>query len=222
MVFTCLQDGLDRVSTQFSWVEKDDLFAMVLFSVFLALLLAPVVLALYQRRIEKLMSLSTRIDESALIPPSRTEGTKPAVVSGSAPSAEALLEAAEIGGNALWKALALSVTVFSLGISLAITVSPDSPGELSTRPLSEWFLNFLGYLLFVGSLSAPMVLLGVASARFSGLFWKRFAPVYVAILAVAMIFEDEMGNAERLETFGEGVVFLAVLYLALGGRRTKD
>jgi hypothetical protein len=122
----------------------------------------------------------------------------------------------------LWKALALSVSVFSVGIALVITISPDSPGELSRRPLWEWILGPLGYLLFVGSLAAPMVLLGVASARFAGLFWKRFAPVYVAIVAIAMIFEDEMAHAERLETFLQGLVFLAVLYVALGGRRMRN
>jgi len=114
----------------------------VLFSVSLAVLLAPVVLALYQRRVQKLMSQSTQIDEDGPAPPARTEGMKPTGAIGSVPSAEALLEAAELGGNALWKALALSVAAFSVGIALAITVSPDSPGELSTRPLSEWFLNF--------------------------------------------------------------------------------
>jgi hypothetical protein len=45
-----------------------------------------------------------------------------------------------------------------------------------------------------------MVLLGVASTRFAGLFWKWFAPVYTAMAGIAMIFEDEMTQAERFET----------------------
>jgi hypothetical protein len=80
----------------------------------------------------------------------------------------------------------------------------------------------VGYLIFVGSFAAPMVLLGVASARFAPLFWKWFAPADVAIVAIAMIFEDEMAQAQRMEIFLQGLAVLAVLYVALGGRRTRN
>ena len=222
MDFACLKDGFGQVSSQFLSVEKDELFGMVMFSVLLAVPFAPVVLALYQRRVQKLMSLSTQSAAVSAAPSAPTEGTKPAAALGSAPTAESLLEAAEVRGRTLWKALALSVTVFSVGIALAITISPDSPGELSRRALWEWVLAPLGYLIFVGSLSAPMVLLGVASARFAGLFWKWFAPAYIAIVAVAMIFEEKMTHAERVVTFLQGLVLLAVIYAALGGRRMRN
>lgn len=223
MDFACLQDGLNQVSSQIAAVEKDELLGLLMFSVLVAVPLAPVVLALYQRRVQKLMSLSSESPASfgiSSVPSGQR--TKPAAMLGSGSTAELLLEASDLRGRALWKALALAVTLFSVGIAVAITISPDSPGELSRRPIWEWIANAFVYLLFVGSLCAPMVLLGVASTRFAGLFWKWFAPVYTAMAGIAMIFEDEMTQAERFETFLQGLVILIVLYVALGGRRMRN
>jgi hypothetical protein len=223
MDFACLQNGLNRVSSQIAAVEKDDLLGLVIFSVLLAVPLAPVVLALYQRRVQRLMSLSPESAASVRVSSTaRAEGTRPDAAVGSGSTAESLLEASDQRAQALWKALALAVTLFSAGIAVAITISPDSPGALSRRPLWEWILAPVGYLLFVGSLSAPMVLLGVASTRFAGLFWKWFAPVFVAVVGIAMIFEEEKSHAERVETFVQGLVILIVLYVALGGRRMRN
>jgi hypothetical protein len=59
MDFACLQDGLNQVSSQIAAVEKDELLGLLMFSVLVAVPLASVVLALYQRRVQKLMSLSS-------------------------------------------------------------------------------------------------------------------------------------------------------------------
>jgi hypothetical protein len=223
MDFACLQDGLNHVSSQIAAVKKDHLLGLVLFSVLLAVPLAPVVLALYQRRVQRLMSLSAESAASFRVSsePSAAR-TKPDDPLGAEPTAELLLEASAVRERALWKALALAVTLFSIGIAVAMTISPDSPGALSRRTLWEWILDAFVYLLFVGSLCAPMVLLGVASTRFAGLFWKWFAPVFVALVGIAMIFEEEKSYAERVETFVQGLVILIVLYVALGGRRMRN
>ena len=221
MDYSCIASAIDKLSNQFWSIERDQAVGLILFSVLLAVLCAPAVLVLYQRRVQKLMSMSVPNDAN----PSVTDSTaraKPATVLDAIPTPEALLAAADERGRALWKALAFSVAAFTVGIALAITISPDAPGELSRRPLWEWVLGFFGYLIFVGSLSVPMVLLGTASGRFAGLFWKWFAPAYVGIAAVAMIYDDEMAQAERVETFVQGIVILAVLYAALGGRRMRN
>lgn len=72
------------------------------------------------------------------------------------------------------------------------------------------------------SLTAPMVLLGVASTRFGHLFWKWFAPLFVMLVALAMIFEENMPLAERIGIFAGGVGILVILYVGLGGRRMRN
>lgn len=146
MDFACLQDGLGQVSSQIAAVEKDELLGLLMFSVLLAVPLAPVVLALYQRRVQKLMSLSSESPASSGVSsvPSG-QRTKPDAALGSGSSAELLLKASDLRGRALWKALALAVTLFSVGIAVAITVSPDSPGELSRRTVWQWIANAFGY-----------------------------------------------------------------------------
>jgi hypothetical protein len=73
MDFACLQNGLDQLSSQLSSVEKDEVLGLVLFSVLLALPCAPVVLGLYQRRVQKLMSLSTQTDAASAVPSAPAE-----------------------------------------------------------------------------------------------------------------------------------------------------
>jgi hypothetical protein len=223
MDLACLQNVLIHASSEIAKSDADEWFGLLLFGVVLAVPLAPVVLALYQRRVQRLMSASSKNPAWSAVPSTaRADRTRRDASFGRRSTAESLLQASDLRARALWKALALAVALFSVGIAVAITISPDSAGALSRRPLWEWIVAPLGYLLFVGSLTAPMVLLGVASARFAALFWKWFAPVYIMMAGIAMIFEDAMSHAERVQTFLEGLIILVVLYVALGGRRMRN
>lgn len=221
----CLYRGFSETATWVGSFEGDDLVGFFLLSFAVSVACAPLVLALYQRRVEQLMSARSpalpRTPQQGDCAPVRTHGCEGQNISGRL-AANALFAASQARARALQRTLALSVGVFAVLVAMVITISPDAPGELSNRTLAEWVAKAIVFQMFVASLCLPMVLLGMSSTRFTRLFWTVFAPLFLATVALSLSLDDSMSTMGKLENFGGAVLLIVVLYAGIGGRRMRN
>ena len=226
---------MDLSCLHLAWISTSDLLmdfggdewaGLYLVAFLMAVVLAPLVLWRYQKRVVQLMAVSgtspasNATDEGistnkADLPPEHSHMQ-------SEWSAVAFIEESKKRSIALQRTLALSVGIFAMVVALMLTVSPDSISEDAATSAAEWMANAVLYQLFVASLCLPLVLLSHPRATFQRLFVRLCAPLYIFTVALAIGFDDATGIEEKLLDFTVAVFLLLVLYAGIGGRSARN
>ena len=225
MNLRCLQEGLQEAIAEAGLTElSDTLIGVYLFSFVGAVALGPIVLWLYQRRVEKLMA--TRGDGSA--PSSGSQEPEPSTPGGARAralppySTDALLAAALEGDRAQYRMILSSVGAFAAQVGVILTVSRMITEGGDLRSLSDWLDSAFFAFALASGVCAPLVLVAVQSRRPKRLVWILFASLLVVSAIWDIGFDDTLSGVEKLEDFAYAALIIGIVYVAVGGRRLRN
>jgi len=221
----CFYDGLTKTAEWANSFEQDEIGGLFVAIFLCSILCALIVLRFYQRRVELLMQSSSKStqDADADDPTPHDLPENPDFSSlHSALSAETVQLAAKQHYRSLLRALTISAGAFVILTGMVLTLSPDTPGELQRRTLTDWLSAGAVALVFAATLSAPILFLGISHARFAKLFWWVFVPAIIIFAVAEVLFENHSSRSDQLEILAAAPIIIAGLYLAIGNRSLRN
>ena len=218
----CLSAGYQEAIIDF---DSGTLLGVFLMSFFLSVMLAPVVLWFYQKRVEKLISTQT----------SDVNGGDHAFESGAMSStaailkpevnsirASVLLEAVMAGAKNTRHAMFAGATTFAALVALVISIGSMFLNKHDLLSLSEW-LSASVYAVVVAVVAiAPVVLISTQHSK-RQLILLGLPSLLVATIVVDVLWYNEATDVtEKVALIAVGTIAVGMLYIALTGRRMRN
>ncbi len=209
------------VATGWQWVRQEndysDLAGMVLLGFFLAVMLAPVVLWRYHRRVQQLMSMGAP-ERQEQVPPAASHSS-PLVMP--APGVDALLKTVDARAHIAYRATLVAAGVFAMCSALVITFAGMFFESADIRSVEAWAGHALYAVIVCVGAVAPIALLQSPNKRVRALLLVPFA-LLIGLIVEDVWLDQTMPLGERFALLGAGTLGVAILYLALIGRRLRN
>ena len=201
--------------------------AAMLLSFMAAVVLAPLILDLYRRRVLRLMIGAARGGNADTAQPPAA----PADIHSSEqdlPGAEALQLASQERARQLARSMRIVALVFALvtvALSLALRwqaawAVPGPPPEISIENAIVWWLVALVWTLLALGIAWPIVVLGTANPRFARPFFLITLPCLVLLMAMPL--GNSKLEGEQLSGYFILLVFVVVMCAGLVPRHMRN
>ena len=202
---------------------------ILMISLILAVVLAPLLLYLYRRRIIQLMGgvVQTRASALGLVQPTlpdTLESTGAALVPADCPSdsTESLETAGRQRARQLAHVVMKTVLVFAIttiATRLAVKLPAIDPRLSAVQHTVVWLATFLVWVLLMLGMAWPIVLLGTANPRFAR--WFLFVTVPCFLLYVAIVSGPYLSGHEFFNQV-PFAVFILLMCIGLGSRHMRN
>ncbi|MEL7448610.1 MAG: hypothetical protein AAFN78_05335 [Pseudomonadota bacterium] len=210
----CLSEALYQAGLEF---DSSDFAALFLLSFFLAVMCAPLVLWWYQRRVEKLMRTQGSGPSRGADDPSKV-AESPTAFAG---EGQVLIDAAAQGARGAFEAVRHGATVFAVIAGLVMTVSAMFLDNEDLASPSAWLLSAVYALVVTVGAITPLLIMQSALKNKRVWIMVPFA-LLVALILEDLAFDTTMSVADRVSLSATGAIAVALLYLAIIGRRIRN
>ena len=198
---------------------------ILMYSLIVAVVLAPLLLYLYRRRIIQLMGgvAQTKVSALGLVQPTLPDELESAGVmlvrkDGSSESAESLETAGRQRAGQLTHAVMLTVLVFAIttpATRLAVKLPPADPHLSAVLHMVVWSGTFFVLVLLMLGMAWPIVLLGTANPRFARWFFFATVPCFLLYLALGF-------GGDELSQQVPSAAFILLMCIGLGSRHMRN
>jgi len=210
-----------------AWPRVEQYTTAVMLSFTAAVVLAPLILYLYRRRVVRLMVDSASADNAVREPP-RTARADAPYRGKEFQGIEALkLASRERATRLAWSlrivALVFALVTVALSLALrwhAVSSAPGGPPELGVENVVVWWLVALSWTLLALGIAWPVVILGTANPRFGRWFLLITLPCLVLLMAMPLTNSNLAG--QKLSGYVALLAFVVVMCLGLVPRHMRN
>lgn len=220
----CLYIGLTGARAELAELRLEFLLGSFLGSLALALLLSPLVLHLYQRRVTRLMTLDSGPRTPTADGPEDESGHPSAgEAPGTAqPSAATLLAAAKAGAAGYRRVNYTAIGVFAGLVTLLIGAYLITAEGLTFASLQGWLRGAVYPLVVAVGGTVPLVLMIVQARRTKLVLSLLFATLLTGAAWFDIVLDPAIERPERLSELAWALASILIMYAAALGRRIRN
>jgi hypothetical protein len=218
-----------------SWPRVEQYLFVLTLSFVAAVVLAPLVLYLYRRRVIQLMRGEPQTGQcapdpnpSALLDTLGSSGVAVVHAAGSSDAVESLKTAGRERAEQMARSIMKTVLVFSVAtVATSLTLkwqaalaSHSEPLVFTVENAIVWMSVAVTWVLLMLGMSWPIVLLGTANPRFAR--WFFFVTVPCFLLLMAMPFNGPQLTDSQLGALAVLAAFVLLMCIGLGPRHMRN